>query len=71
MLDVPFWPRSVFAVTVVVSLAVDLLAHREAHVIRLREAAAWSAVWVGLALVFGAVVFLVLGTSPGWSSSSR
>ncbi|OSP44662.1 tellurium resistance protein TerC [Streptomyces sp. 13-12-16] len=65
MLDVPFWLWSVFAVTVVVSLAVDLLAHREAHVIRFKEAAAWSAVWIGLALVFGAVVFLVLGTAPG------
>ncbi|MEU4653340.1 TerC family protein [Streptomyces sp. NPDC023723] len=65
MLDVPFWLWSVFAVTVIVSLTVDLLAHRDAHVIGFKEAAAWSAVWVGLALVFGAVVFLVLGTTPG------
>ncbi|GAA3505037.1 TerC family protein [Streptomyces prasinosporus] len=65
MLDVPFWLWAVFAVTVVVSLAVDLLAHREAHVIGFKEAAAWSGVWIGLALVFGAVVFLVLGVTPG------
>ncbi|MEK9518679.1 TerC family protein [Streptomyces venezuelae] len=65
MIDVPSWLWVAFAVTVVVSLAVDLLAHREAHVIGFKEAAAWSAVWVGLALVFGAVVFLVLGTAPG------
>jgi tellurite resistance protein TerC len=63
--DVPPWLWAVFAVTVVVALAVDLLAHREAHVIGFREAAAWSGVWVGLACVFGAVVFLVLGTTPG------
>jgi len=63
--EVPFWLWAAFAVTVVLALAVDLLAHREAHVIEFREAAAWSAAWVGLALVFGAVVFLVLGATPG------
>lgn len=65
MLHVPLWLWLAFAVTVVVSLAVDLLAHREAHVIGFKEAAAWSAVWVSLALIFGGVVFLVLGTTPG------
>ncbi|MEU7596882.1 TerC family protein [Streptomyces sp. NPDC039022] len=65
MLDVPIWLWVAFVVTVIVSLAVDLLAHREAHVIGFREAAAWSGVWVGLAVVFGAVVFLVLGAAPG------
>jgi tellurite resistance protein TerC len=62
---VPLWLWAAFGVTVVVALAVDLLAHREAHVIGFREAAAWSGAWVGLAVVFGAVVFLVLGTTPG------
>ncbi|MFF5425246.1 MULTISPECIES: TerC family protein [unclassified Streptomyces] len=65
MLEVPFWLWAAFAATVVVSLAVDLLAHRSAHVIGFKEAAAWSGLWVGLALVFGAVVFLVLGTTAG------
>ncbi|MFJ4623678.1 TerC family protein [Streptomyces sp. NPDC088812] len=65
MHDVPLWLWLVFAVTVLVSLAVDLLAHRQAHVIGFKEAAAWSGVWVGLAIVFGAVVFLVVGTSAG------
>jgi tellurite resistance protein TerC len=63
--DVPLWLWMVFAVTVLVSLAVDLLAHRQAHVIGFREAAAWSGVWVGLAVIFGAVVFLVVGTTAG------
>ena len=35
-------------------LAVDLLAHRGAHVIGFKEAAWWSALWVGLSLVFAA-----------------
>ncbi|MGW5969616.1 TerC family protein [Streptomyces sp. NPDC055186] len=65
MHDVPLWLWMVFVVTVLVSLAVDLLAHRQAHVIGFREAAAWSGVWVGLAVVFGGVVFLVVGTSAG------
>lgn len=65
MHDVPLWLWLVFAVTVLVSLAVDLLAHRQAHVIGFREAAAWSAVWVGLAIVFGVAVFLVVGTTAG------
>ncbi|QOV33410.1 TerC family protein [Streptomyces ferrugineus] len=65
MHDVPLWLWIVFVVTVVVGLAVDLLAHRREHVIGLREAAVWSGVWVGLAVVFGAVVFLVVGTTAG------
>ncbi|MFE1500859.1 TerC family protein, partial [Streptomyces albidoflavus] len=65
MLEVPFWLWAVFAATVVLSLTVDLLAHRTAHVIGFKEAAAWSALWVGLALIFGGVVFLVLGTTAG------
>ncbi|MBT3152223.1 TerC family protein [Streptomyces sp. CHD11] len=65
MHDVPFWLWMVFAVTVVVSLAVDLLAHRTAHVIGFREAALWSAGWIGLAIAFGGVVFLVVGMDAG------
>lgn len=65
VLEVPLWLWGAFAATVVVSLAVDLLSHRTAHVIGFKEAAAWSGLWVSLALIFGAVVFLVLGTTAG------
>ncbi|MFE6909618.1 TerC family protein [Streptomyces erythrochromogenes] len=65
MHDVPYWLWIVFAVTVLLALAVDLLAHRRAHVIGFREAAAWSGVWVGLALAFGGLVFAVVGTQAG------
>ncbi|MGW7349173.1 TerC family protein [Streptomyces sp. NPDC054854] len=65
MLEVPLWLWGTFAVTVVVSLTVDLLAHRTAHVIGFKEAALWSALWVSLALAFGGLVFLVLGTTAG------
>ncbi|GAA0644087.1 TerC family protein [Streptomyces thermocarboxydovorans] len=65
MYDVPEWLWLVFAVTVLASLAVDLLAHRQAHVIGFREAAVWSGWWVSLAVLFGGLVFLVVGTQPG------
>ncbi|MCW2777276.1 MAG: alx, pSRTUE45c [Frankiales bacterium] len=65
MLDVPLWLWVAFAATVVVALLVDLLAHRGAHVIGFREAAWWSAFWVGLAIAFGGLVFAVLGQTAG------
>jgi tellurite resistance protein TerC len=65
MLNVPIWLWLGFAATVVVALAIDLFAHRGAHVIGFREAAWWSALWVGLAVVFGGIVFWVLGANAG------
>jgi len=64
-MTVPFWAWLAFAAVVVVMLAVDLLAHRGAHVIGFREAAAWSGVWVGISLIFAVVVGLTLGTDAG------
>lgn len=44
-----------FLAFVIAMLALDLgVFHRKAHVVSLKEAATWSAVWVGLALAFGA-----------------
>ena len=65
MLDVPTWAWAAFAAVVVIMLAIDLLAHRGAHVIGFREAAWWSALWVGLSLVFAVVVTVTLGTTAG------
>jgi tellurite resistance protein TerC len=62
VLDVPVWLWAVFAGSVVVMLLIDLFAHRKAHVIGFREAAAWSAVWVIAALVFAGLVWASLGT---------
>lgn len=61
MYDVPIWLWVAFAATVVIALTVDLLAHRKDHVIGFREAAGWSAVWVGLSIVFAGVILAVLG----------
>lgn len=64
-MNVPLWAWIAFAAVIVIMLAIDLLAHRSAHVIGFREAAWWSALWVGLALVFALVVTLGLGTIAG------
>ena len=47
-----------FLILVAALLAVDLgIFHRDAHEVSRREALTWSAVWIGLALVFNAGVF--------------
>jgi tellurite resistance protein TerC len=46
-----------FGLTVIALLAVDLLvAHRHPHAISVREAAAWSAIWIGASVVFGLLI---------------
>ena len=64
-MNVPVWAWAAFAAVVVILLAIDLLAHRGAHIIGFKEAAWWSALWVGVALIFGGVVFATLGTTAG------
>jgi tellurite resistance protein TerC len=46
-------------------LVVDLLAHRQAHVIEVREAAAWSALWVAVGVAFGIGVWALYGADLG------
>ena len=56
----------VLGVVVTGMLALDLFVfHRDAHEVSLREAAAWSAVWIGLGLAFGGFVFAWRGTQAG------
>ncbi|HEU5265638.1 MAG TPA: TerC family protein [Jatrophihabitans sp.] len=64
-MDVPMWAWAAFAAVVVIMLAIDLFAHRGAHVIGFKEAARWSAVWVGVSLVFALIVALTLGGNAG------
>ena len=60
------WLWVVFNGFVLGMLAVDLFVfHREAHEVRSREAAVWSAVWVALALLFGAGVYRFMGRDAG------
>ncbi|HSB73633.1 MAG TPA: TerC/Alx family metal homeostasis membrane protein, partial [Candidatus Methylomirabilis sp.] len=53
-----WWFYAGFAAFVLILLALDLgVFHREAHEVRFREAAIWSAVWVLLALAFTLLLY--------------
>ncbi len=55
----------VFGVVVLGMLALDLgVFHRRAHAIRIKEAMAWSAVWIAVSLLFNLGIFLWNGTDP-------
>ena len=60
-MNVPFWAWAAVVAAVLLMLAVDLLAHRRAHGVRVREAAAWSALWVALGLAFGGIIWAAYG----------
>lgn len=59
-------PWVAFLVFVGAMLALDLgVFHRDAHEVGRREALAWSAVWIGLAVIFNAGVYAVRGQDAG------
>ncbi|MFC4905233.1 TerC family protein [Kocuria oceani] len=64
-MDVPFWIWTAVLGFIVLMLAVDLFAHRHAHVIGVREAALWSGVWVAFGVGFGALVWWGWGAEFG------
>ncbi len=46
-------------------LALDLgVFHRKSHVVKIREALIWSAVWISLALAFNVFVYFTRGSGP-------
>ena len=60
------WLWVAFNVFVLAMLAVDLLVvHRHAHEVSIKEAGAWTAIWITLALLFGAGVYIFAGPEPG------
>lgn len=62
--DLIFWIG--FNAVVAVLLAVDLgIFHRDSHEVGLREALAWSAVWIVLAVAFGGLVIHWFGLQVG------
>ncbi|TKJ28856.1 TerC family protein [Blastococcus sp. CCUG 61487] len=64
-MDVSSWLWLAVLGLLVAMLAVDLFAHRRAHVIGVREAATWSAVWVALGVAFGGWIWAVHGAEFG------
>jgi tellurite resistance protein TerC len=63
--DVSLWAWVALLVGVLAMLAVDLLMHRDAHVISLKEAGIWSAVWVAIGLAVGGVIWWAAGSEFG------
>ena len=61
-MTVPVWAWAAFLSFVIARLALDVLVlHRRAHEVSLREAGAWSAVWIIIGLGFGGLVWTWAG----------
>src|SRR3954449_12302458 len=65
-MDVPFWVWALTVGLIVAMLVFDLVGHvRTPHAPTLREAATWSAAYVGSAIVFGLLVLWFSGAEYG------
>lgn len=64
-MDAPLWLWLAVLGLILVMLVVDLVAHRKAHVIGVREAALWSIVWVTLGVAFGVYLWVTFGAEIG------
>ena len=61
-----FWGWIGFNVVVLAILALDLgVLHRRSEKVSLKEAAAWSAVWIALSLCFALAIYLTMGQESG------
>ena len=64
-MEISVWGWVGFNAFVLAMLALDLgVFHRKAHVVRLREALSWSAVWVALAMTFNLGLYFWGGSKP-------
>src|SRR3954466_2904335 len=65
-MDVPFWVWALTVGLILAMLVFDLVGHvRTPHAPTLREAALWSAGYVGIAVVFGLLVLWFAGAEYG------
>ncbi len=64
-MDVPLIIWAALILGIVVMLAIDLLLHRDAHEIRLKEAALWSGIWVAVGIAVGAAIWWAYGSEYG------
>ena len=64
-MNVEIWMWLAVLAAIIVMLLIDLFAHRKAHEISLREAAAWSAFWVATGIGFGVLVWNYFGAEYG------
>ena len=64
-MDVSLWVWFGLLAGIIAMLLVDLFLHRDAHVIGVREAAWWSALWVSIGLAVGGVIWWFYGSEFG------
>lgn len=64
-MDVPLWAWLAVLGVIVIMLLIDLVAHRTAHEIKLKEAGAWSIFWVASGVSFGAIIWWLYGQEFG------
>ncbi|MGY1815371.1 TerC family protein [Blastococcus sp. SYSU D00820] len=65
-MDVPLWIWAITIVAIVGMIAFDFIGHvRTPHAPTLKESATWSAVYVGIAVVFGLLVWWFAGGTYG------
>ena len=64
-MDVSLLAWVLVVAAILAMLAVDLFLHRDAHVIGVREAALWSALWVSVGVAAGVTVWLAYGAQAG------
>ncbi len=63
MNPIPWWVA--FNVFVLAMLALDLgVFHRKAHVVQIKEALGWTAIWITLALLFNLGIYFWRGPEP-------
>ncbi len=62
-MQVGIWGWVLFNIFILAMLALDLgVFHRKAHVVRVREAAIWTGVWVALSLCFSGWIYIRAGS---------
>ena len=64
-MNVPLWLWFAVLALILVMLAIDLFAHRQAKVIEFKEAAGWSLLWISLGLAFGVYIWIEYGSEFG------
>ena len=64
-MELSLWIWLALIGAVLAMLLIDLLMHRDAHEIGLREAAVWSGIWVAVAVAVGAVIWWAYGSEFG------
>lgn len=64
-MDVSLWVWFLLLGGILVMLLIDLFLHRDAHVIGVREAAWWSALWVSIGLAVGVGIWWFYGSEFG------